>query len=54
MNKQIHVKKMYLLWEIIAELESVLWEMYFEEFMQLCIENPPDIVEDSGNNDIAF
>ena len=54
MSRQINVKKMFLLWEIMAELESLLWEIYFDEFMQLCLENPPEIREDTGNNDIPF
>ena len=54
MSRQINVKKMFLLWEIMAELESVLWEIYFDEFMQLCLENPPEIREDNSNNDIPF
>ena len=54
MSRQINVKKMFLLWEIMAELESVLWEIYFDEFMQLCLENPPEINEDNDNNDIPF
>ena len=54
MSRQINVKKMFLLCEIMAELESVLWEIYFDEFMQLCLENPPEIREDNGNNDIPF
>jgi hypothetical protein len=45
---------MFLLWEIMADLESVLWEIFFDEFMQLCLENPPEIREDNGNNDIPF
>ena len=54
MNKKINVKKLFLLWEIMAELESVLWDIYFDEFMQLCIEKPPDVTDGSENNDIPF
>jgi hypothetical protein len=54
MNKEINVKKLFLLWQIIAELESVLWEIYFDEFMQLCIENPPDIRDQTGDNNFTF
>jgi hypothetical protein len=54
MNKEINVKKLFLLWQIIAELESVLWEIYFDEFMQLCIENPPDIRDQTDDNNFTF
>ena len=54
MNKEINVKKLFLLWEIIAELESLLWEIYFDEFMQLCIEKHPDPMDGTENNNIAF
>jgi hypothetical protein len=54
MNKEINVKKLFLLWEIMTELESLLWEIYFEEFMELCIEKYPDIMDGTANNDIPF
>ncbi|UCD39546.1 MAG: hypothetical protein JSV87_03795 [Candidatus Bathyarchaeota archaeon] len=45
---------MFLLWEIMVELEELLWEIYFEKFMELCIEKPSDIKDGTGNNDIPF
>jgi hypothetical protein len=54
MDKEINVKKLFLLWEIMAELESVLWDIYFDEFMQLCIETPPDSIHGPKNKDIPF
>jgi hypothetical protein len=54
MQKEIRVKKMFLLWEIMAELESLLWEVYFEDFMDICIERESDVMNDSDENDIPF
>jgi len=54
MNKEINVKKLFLLWEIMADLESLLWEIYFEEFMELCCENYSNTMDGTKNNNIPF
>ena len=54
MQKEIQVKKMFLLWEIMAELESLLWEVYFEEFMDFCFEKESDVMGGSDVDDIPF
>ena len=54
MQKEIQVKKIFLLWEIMVELETLLWEIYYEEFMELCIERTPDPGNDITNNDFPF
>lgn len=38
MDKKVSAKKMFILWEMMATLESMLWEIFFEEFMGFCAE----------------
>lgn len=54
MKKEINVKRLFLLWEIMAELESLLWEVYFDEFMDLCTEKHQDTMDGAENNNIPF
>jgi hypothetical protein len=42
MKEDLLVKKLFVLWETMADLENILWETYLEKFMQLCCEKAPD------------
>jgi len=50
MEEKLLVKKLFVLWETMADLENILWETYLEEFMQLCIDKDPDPPDDLLDN----
>jgi hypothetical protein len=52
MNKIQEAQIAFKLWENIAHLETILWDRYYKEFLQLMIEK--DEVEQSKQNTHDF
>ena len=38
MNKKKQVITAFKMWEYMAELESILWDLYYDDFLDLIIE----------------
>ena len=38
MNRKKHIITAFKMWEHMAELESILWDLYYEDFLDLCVE----------------
>jgi len=38
MNKKKEVTTAFKMWEHMAELQSILWDMYYDDFLDLIIE----------------
>ena len=41
----------FKLWEKLAEIENILWERYYNEFMDLMIDNSSQSSSDNQQND---
>ncbi len=41
----------FKLWEKLAEIESILWDLYYNEFMDLMIDNPLQSSSEHEQND---
>jgi hypothetical protein len=38
MNKKKQIITAFQMWEHMAELESILWDLYYEDFLDLCVQ----------------
>jgi hypothetical protein len=36
MNKKKQIITAFKMWQHMAELESILWDLYYEDFLDLC------------------
>ncbi len=50
----IPIEKMFALWETMGQIEALLLDIYFEEFMGLCAEKQPDQVNDISHDEFPF
>ena len=38
MNKKKQIITAFKMWQHMAELESILWDLYYEDFLDLCVQ----------------
>ena len=38
MNKNEQIITAFKMWQHMAELESILWDLYYEDFLDLCVQ----------------
>ena len=56
MNKNKEVITAFKIWEHMAELESILWDLYYDDFLDLIIEqeNAKPLKDDNSNINYPF
>jgi hypothetical protein len=56
MNKKKEVQNAFKMWEHLAELESILWNRYYDDFLDLCVEqeNANSSKKDTPDVDYPF
>ena len=47
MNKIQEAQIAFKVWENIAELETILWDQYYKEFLQLMIDKAETLKQDA-------
>ncbi len=52
MNKNKEVNIAFRLWERIAQLESILWDRYYDEFLDLTIKQDDVNISQDHSQDI--
>ena len=55
MDANQEARSAFKLWQRLAEIESILWDRYYNEFMDLMIDNPSQSsLEHEQNDPIPF
>ena len=52
MEKNMEVNIAFRIWEHIAQLESILWDRYYDEFLDLTIEQDDVNISQNDSQDI--
>jgi hypothetical protein len=54
MNKDKQVITAFRIWEHMAELQSILWDLYYDDFLDLIIEQEKENSSKGDTSDIKY
>ena len=54
MNKKKQAITAFKMWELMAELQSILWDLYYDEFLDLIIEQENASASKEDSSDIKY
>ena len=54
MNKKKEVINAFKMWQHMAELQSILWDLYYDEFLDLIIEQENANASKDDTSDIKY
>ena len=54
MNKDKEVITAFKIWEHMAELQSILWDLYYDDFLNLIIEQEKEKPPKDDTSDIKY
>jgi hypothetical protein len=54
MNKKKEVSTAFKMWEHMAELQSILWDLYYDDFLDLIIEQQKEKPSKDDTSDIKY